>query len=162
MFVSASSYGTAQTRWSKLTIVKVSQSMRTMTKDQDHKPTALIVEDFDDMADMMRRILEDDGWTVHRAVDATGAKEFIGRLAPPDLVTLDIFLPGASGVDLILDVRATPGWEQVPIVMVTATPKDKHANWAIKSGANAYLVKPFKPDELRDCVRRVARKAARG
>ena len=133
-----------------------------MKKDQDNKPTALIVEDFDDMADIMQRILEEDGWTVHRAVDAKGAKEMIGRLAPPDLVTLDILLPDASGVDLILDVKATPGWERVPIVMVTAKPKDKHVNWAIKSGANAYLVKPFKPDELRDCVRRVARKPARG
>ena len=129
--------------------------------DQDKKLTVLIVEDYDDMADMMRRILEEDGWTVHRAADGKGARELIGRLAPPDLVTLDILLPDASGVDLILDVKATPGWERVPIVMVTAKPKHKHVNWAIKSGANAYLVKPFKPDELRDCVRRVTRKPAR-
>jgi DNA-binding response OmpR family regulator len=136
--------------------------MRTMTKAQDKKLTALIVEDYDDMATMMRRILEEDGWTVHRAVDGKGAKELIGRLAPPDLVTLDIFLPDTSGVDLILDVKATPGWERVPIIMVTAKPKDKHLNWAIKSGAKAYLVKPFKADELRDCVRRVVHKPAQG
>ena len=112
------------------------------------------------MADLMRLILEDDGWTVHRASDGKGAKELIGRLAPPALVTLDIFLPDTSGVDLILHVKATPGWERVPIVMVTGKPKDKDVNWAIKTGAKAYLVKPLKPDELRDCVRRFARKPA--
>ena len=131
-----------------------------MAKDQDNKPTILIVEDDDPMADLMRLILEQDGWTVHRASDGKGAKELIGRLAPPALVTLDIFLPDTSGVELILHVKATPGWERVPIVMVTAKPKDKDVSWAIKSGAKAYLVKPLKPDELRDCVRRFARKPA--
>jgi len=122
------------------------------------KQSVLIVEDDDQMADLIRLILEDDGWTVHRAGNGKEAKELIGRLAPPALVTLDIFLPDTSGVDLILHVKATPGWERVPIVMVTAKPKDKEVNWAIKSGAKAYLVKPLKPDELRDCVRRFARK----
>ena len=131
-----------------------------MAKDQNNKRTVLIVEDDDDMANLMQRILEKDGWTVHRAADGKGAKDLFGRIAPPTLVTLDIYLPDTSGVELILHVRDTPGWERVPIVMVTAKPKDKDVNWAIKSGANAYLVKPFKRDELRDCVRRVARKPA--
>lgn len=134
--------------------------MGTVAKDRDNKPTVLIVEDDDDMANLMRRVLENDGWMVHRAVDGKGAKELFGRLAPPDLVTLDIFLPDTSGVDLILHVRAAPGWERVPIVMVTAKEKDEDVNWAIKNGANAYLVKPFKAGALRDCVRRVARKPA--
>lgn len=128
-----------------------------MAKDQGKKLTVLIVEDDDDMAALMQRILEKDGWTVHRAADGKAAKEMIGRISPPTLVTLDIFLPDTSGVDLILHVRDAPGWERVPIVMVTAKEKDKNVNWAIKSGANAYLVKPFKAGELRDCVRRVTR-----
>jgi len=133
------------------------ERIRTMAKDQSNKRTVLIVEDDDDMANLMQRILEKDGWTVHRAADGKGAKDLLGRIAPPTLVTLDIFLPDTSGVELILHVRDTPGWERVPIVMVTAKPKDKDVNWAIKTGANAYLVKPFKRDELRDCVRRVTR-----
>jgi two-component system, OmpR family, alkaline phosphatase synthesis response regulator PhoP len=75
-------------------------------------------------------------------------------------VTLDIALPDMSGVDLILQIRDTAGWQTVPIVMVTARPKDKDVNWAIKTGATAYIVKPLKPDELRDCVRRHASKPA--
>ena len=133
-----------------------------MTDQPDNRPTVLIVEDHDEMATMMRRILEEDGWTVHRAADGKGAKELIGRLAPTALVTLDIGLPDTKGEDLILHLKDTPGWKRVPIVMVTAKPKDKDVNWAIKSGATAYLVKPFTAEELRDCVRRVARKPAAG
>jgi len=133
------------------------ERIRTMAKDQNNKRTVLIVEDDDDMANLMQRILEKDGWTVHRAADGKGAKDLLGRIAPPTLVTLDIFLPDTSGVELILQVKSTPGWERVPIVMVTAKPKDKEVNWAIRSGAKAYLVKPFKAAALRDCVRRVTR-----
>lgn len=131
-----------------------------MANDPVTKPAVLIVEDDDDMAQLMRFILEQDGWTVDRAADGKQAKEMIGRLAPPALVTLDINLPDTTGVALILEVKATPGWEHVPIVMVTAKPKDDEVNWAIQTGAKAYLVKPFKPDVLLDYVRRYARKPA--
>ena len=133
-----------------------------MTENTVNKPAVLIVEDDDDMAKLMRLILELDGWVVHRAADGKEAKEMIGRLAPPALVTLDIFLPDTTGVELILHVKDTPGWEHVPIIMVTAKPKDEDVNWAIKTGAKAYLVKPFKPDQLLECVQRYARKPAAG
>jgi DNA-binding response OmpR family regulator len=134
--------------------------MKAIANNQGQTPAVLIVEDDDDMAALMQRTLEKDGWTVHRAVDVKGAKRLIRRLAPPALVTLDIFLPDSSGVDLIVHIRDKAGWEQVPIVMVTAKPKDKEVAWAIESGADAYLVKPFKASELRDCVRRYASKPA--
>jgi two-component system alkaline phosphatase synthesis response regulator PhoP len=133
-----------------------------MANDPAGKPTILIVEDDEQMAKLMQHVLERDGWEVVRAEDGKQAKVMIARLAPPDLVTLDIVLPDISGVELILQIKATPGWERVPIVMVTATPKDESVNWAIKSGARDYLVKPIKMDELRDCVRRHAKKPAAG
>jgi DNA-binding response OmpR family regulator len=134
----------------------------TMSDNPINKPAVLIVEDDDQIAFLMQHILEQDGWAVHRAPDGKSAKDLIGRLAPPALVTLDIALPDTTGVELILHVKDTAGWERVPVIMVTAKPKDKDVNWAIKTGAKAYLVKPFKPDELRDCVRRFARKPAAG
>ena len=133
-----------------------------MANDPDGKPAVLIVEDDDQVAFLMQYILEQDGWAVHRAADGKQAKELIGRLAPPALVTLDIYLPDTTGVDLILHVKDNPGWERVPIVMVTSKPKDGDVNWAIKSGAKAYLMKPIKPVEFRDCVRRYASKPAAG
>ncbi|MBI3372511.1 MAG: response regulator transcription factor [Betaproteobacteria bacterium] len=133
-----------------------------MANDPDNKPAVLIVEDDDQVAYLMQYILEQDGWVVHRAADGKNARELIARLPPPALVTLDIALPDTTGVELILNIKDTPGWERVPIVMVTAKPKDKDVNWAIKTGAKAYIVKPFKPEALRDCVRRLARKPAAG
>jgi DNA-binding response OmpR family regulator len=134
--------------------------MTTTSKERGDKPVALIVEDDDAMADLMRHLLEQDDWAVQRARDGNGAKELIGRLAPPALVTLDIGLPDATGEELILHIKDAPGWERVPIIMVTAKAKDQSLNWTIKTGAKAYLVKPFKPEELRDCIQRVTRKPA--
>jgi DNA-binding response OmpR family regulator len=128
-----------------------------MAHDQHIEPAVLIVEDNDAMANLMQRTLERDGWSVHRAANGKEAKDLIGRVAPPFLVTLDISLPDMSGTDLILHVKSTPGWERMPIVMVTGKPKDNAISWAVKTGTKAYLAKPFKPEELRDCVRRTAR-----
>jgi DNA-binding response OmpR family regulator len=125
------------------------------------RPAILVVEDDDQIAHLIRYILEQEGYEVKHAADGKSALALIGGgMAPPALVTLDIALPDMTGVELILQIKDTAGWERVPIVMVTAQPKDKDVNWAIKSGARAYIVKPFKPEELRDCVRKHARKPA--
>lgn len=127
-----------------------------MAEHQESKGVALVVEDDEQVAEMIRFILEQDGYEVHVALDGRAAGAFIERLPPPSVVTLDIALPDTSGVELIVRIKSTPGWERVPIIMVTAKPKEKEVNWAIKSGAKAYVVKPFKPEELRERVRRVA------
>jgi DNA-binding response OmpR family regulator len=122
------------------------------------KPQVLVVEDDDQIAYLIEYVLQQDGYQVHRAAGAKAAKRIIAGMRPPVLVTLDISLPDGSGVDLILQVKDTPGWERVPIMMITAEPKGEDLNWAIKSGAKAYVVKPFRPEELRDGVRRVLKK----
>lgn len=122
---------------------------------QDRKAHALVVEDEEGIARLIRFILEQEGYEVHCAVDGNAALECLTRLSPPALVTLDIALPHVSGVELIVRIKSTPGWERVPIMMLTAKPKGKELAWAIKSGAKAYLVKPFKPQELRDVARRL-------
>ena len=124
------------------------------------KPVVLVVEDDDQIAFMMQFILEQDGFAVERARDLKAAEALIAKIPPPALATLDISLPDGSGVDLILVIKDKPGWERVPIVMVTAQAKHKDVNWAIKSGAKAYIVKPFKPEALRDTVRLVTKRGA--
>jgi DNA-binding response OmpR family regulator len=122
------------------------------------KPEVLVVEDDDQTAQWMRFMLEKDGWSVRHAKDGKAATEIVGSQPPAWLVTLDIGLPDMSGVDLLVHIKGTAGWERVPIVMVTATPKDENVNWAVKKGAKAYLVKPFNPEELQATVKRLARK----
>ncbi len=125
------------------------------------KPAALVIEDDDQAAYLIQFILEQDGFRVQRAADGKAAQQLIESMAPPAIVTLDIWLPQMQGDELMVLLRSQAGWEKVPVLMVTAKPKDKDMAWAIKSGAQGYLVKPFRPDELRDQVRKlVGRKPA--
>jgi DNA-binding response OmpR family regulator len=125
------------------------------------KPVALVIEDDDQIAYLIQFILEQDGYRVQRAADGKAAQQIITGTPAPAVVTLDIALPQVQGDELMVLLRSQPGWERVPVLMVTAKPKDKDMAWAIKSGAQGYLVKPFQPDELRAQVRKlVARKPA--
>ncbi len=137
----------------QLTIDRPGQSAKT-----DPKPTVLLVEDDDQVASLMQMVFEQDGYSVRRASTCAQARQLIAELAPPTLVSLDILLPDGSGIDLILEIRSRPGWERVPIMMVTVREKDQEANWAVKTGARAYIVKPFKVEELRAAVARLVKK----
>jgi DNA-binding response OmpR family regulator len=124
------------------------------------KPTILVVEDDDQTAVFIRYFLEQEGFLVRHAADGKEAEEFIATQPAPSLVTLDIDLPHARGDDLMLNIKTREGWERVPVVMVTATPKSGDQNWAIRKGAKGYLVKPFEPAALLDCVRALLAKKA--
>jgi twitching motility two-component system response regulator PilH len=119
------------------------------------KPQVLVIEDDDQTALFIRHFLETSGFDVRVAADGKDAAAMIERSDPPSVVTLDIDLPHASGDELMLKIKTTPGWERVPVIMVTATPKTDDSTWAVKKGAKAYLVKPFKPEELVETVRRL-------
>jgi DNA-binding response OmpR family regulator len=122
------------------------------------KPVVLVVEDDDQTALFIRHFLEQDGYEVRQAADGKEALEAIAGMPPPALVTLDIDLPHAKGDELMLQIKTRPGWERVPVIMVTATPKSVDTTWAVRTGAKAYLVKPFKPAELLDTVRKLVSK----
>jgi two-component system alkaline phosphatase synthesis response regulator PhoP len=119
------------------------------------KPTALVIEDDDQAAYLIQFVLEQDGFRVERAADGKAAQQLIASLPAPAIVTLDIWLPQMQGDELMVLLRSQAGWEKVPVLMVTAKPKDKDMAWAIKTGAQGYLVKPFRPDELRAQVRKL-------
>lgn len=118
-------------------------------------PLVLVVEDDDQTAFFLRHVLERDGFQVKLALNGEEVKEAIAEGPVPALVTLDIDLPDATGDELMLLIKTSPGWGKVPVVMVTATPRTDATTWAIKKGAKGYLEKPFKPQELIDCVRRL-------
>ena len=122
------------------------------------KPRILVVEDDDQTALFMQHVLEQAGYEVSFAADGKKAAEAIGAMALPDLITLDLDLPYATGDELMLKIKTTAGWERVPVVMVTRTPKTPQTTWAVKTGAKAYLVKPFKPAQLVECVAKLLAK----
>jgi DNA-binding response OmpR family regulator len=124
------------------------------------KKLILVVEDDDQTALFIRHFLEQDGFEVVQAADGRQALAVIAEMEPPALITLDIDLPHTSGDELMMQIKTQPGWERVPVVMVTATPKSANTPWAVKAGAKAYLVKPFKPAELLETVKKLIARSA--
>ena len=118
-------------------------------------PTALVVEDDDQIAYLLQFILRKEGYAVAVASDGLEARRMIGADDPPALITLDFMLPHANGLELLSEIRAKPGWQHVPVLMLTARSQEKDIALARASGATDYLVKPFKPEELRACIRRL-------
>lgn len=119
---------------------------------------ALVVEDDEQIAHILKFILEREGFTVHHAADGRTALQLIATLPMPSIVTLDVMLPHADGYDLLRAVRAREGWQGVPVLLLTARSQEQDIVRALDAGANDYMVKPFKPDELRARVRRLVRR----
>ncbi len=121
----------------------------------ESKPQAMIVEDDAQIAYLLQFILARDGFTVTVIKDGRAAREAIAAGPPPALVTLDIMLPYVDGFQLVEEIRASAGWERVPIIMLTAKSHEGDIVRALDAGANDYVVKPFQPEELRARVRRL-------
>src|SRR5262245_7904881 len=104
------------------------------------KPTILVVEDDEDMAKLIRLVLEFEGFEVKHVADGLEALAYIASHPAPALVTLDIELPHAKGEEVMMQIKSSPGWDRVPVVVISATPKTA-TTWTVKTGAKGYLVK---------------------
>lgn len=120
--------------------------------------SALIVEDDDQISFLLQFILEREGFKVHLARDGKQAQQLIESLPPPAVVTLDVMLPYADGFELLKLLRAKPAWKSLPVLMLTSKSQEKDIVRALEAGASDYIVKPFKPDELRARVKRLVKK----
>ena len=128
-----------------------------MSENTGASQIALVVEDDDQIGYLLQFILEREGYSVHLAADGHLAREFINTAPVPALVTLDVMLPHVSGLELLAAIRAKDDWKGVPVLMLTAKAQEKDIVYALENGASDYIVKPFKPDELRARVRRLAK-----
>jgi DNA-binding response OmpR family regulator len=123
----------------------------------DPSLTALVVEDARAIAMLLRFILEREGFRVEHAADGREAQRLIGVMAPPAVVLLDIMLPYVDGFELIASIRSQPGWEKLPILMLSSKGSEGDIARALDAGADDYMVKPFQPDELKARLRRLLR-----
>ena len=128
-----------------------------MSENTGVSQIALVVEDDDQIGYLLKFILEREGYAVHLATDGHAAREFVNTAPAPSLVTLDVMLPHVSGLELLAAIRAKDDWKGVPVLMLTAKAQEKDIVYALENGASDYIVKPFKPDELRARVRRLAK-----
>ena len=116
----------------------------------------LVVDDDPRLADLVRRYLEIEGYLVLVAHDGRKALELI-RGRTPDLVLLDLMLPGVDGWDICRIVRAE---SDIPIILVTARSTEEDTLLGLDLGADDYITKPFSPREVVARVRTVLRRAA--
>jgi CheY-like chemotaxis protein len=115
----------------------------------------LVVEDSVGVRELQRVILEGAGYDVVTAVDGLDGASRLGQ-DPVDLVLSDVEMPGMDGFTLTRTLRATRGWEDVPVVIMTSRGDAADQRAGLDAGASAYLLKSeFDQAELIDTVRRL-------
>jgi len=115
----------------------------------------LVVDDEESILKVVDYALTEAGFAVYTASDADGAA-FVWSEAKPDLVILDVMLPGKSGLDIARDLRAT---SDVPIIMLSARGDEVDRVLGLEFGADDYVTKPFSPRELVSRVKAILRRA---
>ncbi|MGR3707983.1 MAG: response regulator transcription factor [Alterinioella nitratireducens] len=119
------------------------------------KGRVLLVEDEVNIFEAISFILSRDGWEVHGHGNGATALAEITRQAP-DVLVLDVMLPGRSGLDILRDLRRDAATADLPVLMLTAKGQTKDRDLALALGANAYLTKPFSNAEMVATLRDVA------
>lgn len=119
--------------------------------------TVLVVEDDENIAYLLKFMLEREQYQVALARDGRKAKEFIETQSPPHIALLDVMLPFVDGFELIRLIRGRITWRSVPILMLSAKTQEQDVVRALDAGANDYVQKPFAPNELLARVRRYAK-----
>jgi two-component system, OmpR family, response regulator len=102
----------------------------------------LLIEDEPNIAEALRFILTRDGWTVSLQADGAQALVSVAR-HKPDVVILDLMLPGASGLDILRALRANPATADLPVLMLTAKGQGRDRDAAEAAGVTAFMTKPF-------------------
>jgi DNA-binding response OmpR family regulator len=118
--------------------------------------TVLVVDDEPIVRDVVVRYLEREGSRTLEAADGDRARELVER-DPPNLVVLDLMLPGMDGLALCRWIRST---SQLPVIMLTARGEEADRIVGLELGADDYVTKPFSPRELAARVRSVLRRSA--
>ncbi len=130
--------------------------------DDTQQPTVLVVDDIQDNLDLVVDVLEDEPWTIKTASNAQEAAEVL-KSARPDLILLDIQMPGIDGHQLCAAIRRHPHMQDVQIIFLTAERlSSADVVRGLELGADDYICKPFNADELRARVRTALRRRPSG
>lgn len=115
----------------------------------------LLIEDEPNIIEAISYILSKDGWTVHTHSDGETAMDKVMQ-GVPDLIILDVMLPGKSGYDILRELRAQDVTKDVPVMMLTARGQAKDREMALGLGATQFMTKPFSNAEVLESVRTLA------
>ncbi|MFG1923644.1 response regulator transcription factor [Cryptosporangium sp. NPDC048952] len=123
--------------------------------------TILIADDDRDILDLVAFKLSAAGHELITATDgATALTE--ARRSVPDIVVLDVSMPGMSGLDVCRELRAEPMTSSVPVILLTARGQESDVEAGFDVGADDYILKPFSPRELQNRITAMLGRSMRG
>ena len=115
--------------------------------------SVLVVEDGHADQQLMTSLLQQSGYEVIAKDSAEEAEQWLlQEKHQPDLIILDIVMPGLSGLDLCREIRDESSFKDTPIIFCSSKDKEFDQFWAMRQGGNAYLTKPFLPKEFLQTV----------
>jgi two-component system, OmpR family, response regulator MprA len=132
-------------------------------KNQEHAAplTVLVIDDEENIIEFIKLGLKYEGFLVASAVDGPQGLDAAQRLNP-DLIILDLMLPGIDGLEICRRLRSNPTTQNIPILMLTAKDDVRDRITGLNMGADDYLTKPFSFEELVARIRAILRRQDRG
>ena len=112
----------------------------------------VLVEDETNIAEAIRFLLGRDGWRVETLANGGNATEVI-RAGMPDLVMLDVMLPGKTGFEILAELRSDDKLADLPVLMLTARGQARDREMAMQAGVSRFMTKPFSNEEMLTAVR---------
>ncbi|WP_397334007.1 response regulator transcription factor [Oscillatoria salina] len=116
--------------------------------------TVLVVEDSLTDRQFLSGYLQDAGFVVVNTSSVEEAQEKLAQ-KKPDLIFLDVILPGASGFEFCRELKTNPDTSKIPVVICSTKNTDVDKMWGNMLGANAYLTKPIDPDEIKQTLKQL-------
>ncbi len=116
--------------------------------------TVLVVEDSTPQREMIAELLKKHGLSVVKAGGGNDALKYL-QAKRPDLVVLDIIMPSPNGYEVCRKLKGHPKTREIPVIMCSCKGEEFDRYWGMKVGADAYIAKPFHPDELLEAVRQL-------
>jgi twitching motility two-component system response regulator PilH len=120
--------------------------------------TVMIVDDSNALREIIANMLRESGMDVISAEDGVQALKKIEEETQLDLVVLDIVMPNMNGYDLCRHIRKNPKTQNIPVVMCSSKSEEFDRYWGMKQGADAYISKPFRPEELLSTIKQLLRR----
>lgn len=130
-----------------------------MTTEEDPR-TVLVVEDEDDVAEILSYSLRREGFKVLTASEAAEGLAVV-QSERPDIVLLDVMMPGITGWEMLERMRRDEGTRRIPVIMVTVLEEPRFVEKAAEYDAAGYIQKPFRPAEVLRTIRSVLDREAR-
>jgi CheY-like chemotaxis protein len=129
-----------------------------VTSDKSNEPypnekaTILYIEDNQDNRKLVKRVLQAAGFTVHGVADGPSGFEYL-RTQTPDLILMDIHLPGMDGYTMTRSLRQFQKFAHIPIITLTANVTKEDQQKSLEAGSNGFIQKPINVDSLPDQIR---------